>query len=253
MDDIPERDLEETRAALAPTLEATAAILPWVAKPTKLRFDARLNQRWIDSCHRLAQAWSERHGSAAEDIRPAIFALYGIALESGDAECLHLGESLASAADSLEAGPPSAQLTAALSAATECFDEPGGLENVLFPERARHFAQRLEKCLAQPDLAAIRSPVIDRLFVSEAHERLERLHDALAVLPPDAYALKLEGLELALQAEHLDLFGIVHLCRQLEKAIPDDTRIDELDSPAVRESLANILQQIAAAVDAITD
>ena len=33
MADIPEDDLAESRAALAPTLDATAAILPWVAKP----------------------------------------------------------------------------------------------------------------------------------------------------------------------------------------------------------------------------
>ena len=37
MADIPEDDLAESRAALAPTLDATAAILPWVAKPRPLR------------------------------------------------------------------------------------------------------------------------------------------------------------------------------------------------------------------------
>ena len=37
MTDIPEEDLEETRAALAPTLAATAAILPWVSKPQPVK------------------------------------------------------------------------------------------------------------------------------------------------------------------------------------------------------------------------
>lgn len=55
MANIPEKDLEETRAALAPTLEATAAILPWLAKPQPLRFDEKLNQRWIAACDSLAQ------------------------------------------------------------------------------------------------------------------------------------------------------------------------------------------------------
>ncbi|RIX49092.1 MAG: hypothetical protein D3M94_04140 [Rhodocyclales bacterium GT-UBC] len=252
MDEIPEQDLEETRAALAPTLEATAAILPWVAKPAKLRFDARLNARWIDSCRRLAEAWTERHGKGAEDIRPAIFALYAIALESADADCLHLGEALASAADSLEEAAPTALLTAALSAATECFNEPGGLENILFPERARHFAQRIEKCLENRDAPSIRSPIIDRLFVSEAYERIERMQDALAALPPDAYSLKLESTELAQQAEHLELYGIVHLCRQLENTIPVESRIDELDSFAVRESIERILHQLIGMINAIT-
>ena len=62
MADIPEHELEETRAALAPTLEATAAILPWVARPKKPRFDAKLNARWIAAGRRLAAAWSARHG-----------------------------------------------------------------------------------------------------------------------------------------------------------------------------------------------
>ena len=102
MADIPEHELEETRAALAPTLEATAAILPWVARPKKPRFDAKLNARWIAAGRRLAAAWSERHGGGANDIRPAIFGLYAIAIETADTHCLRLGEALASAADRLE-------------------------------------------------------------------------------------------------------------------------------------------------------
>ncbi|KXB31089.1 hypothetical protein AT959_10370 [Dechloromonas denitrificans] len=250
MADIPEKDLEETRAALAPTLEATAAILPWVAKPRPLRFAEALNERWIAACRNLATAWSARHHAETDSVRPAVFALYGIALESADTDCLRLGEALASAADGLEGVPP-ARLIAALSATIECFDEASGLEHVLFAERARHFAERLEGCLSPGGQALERSPVLDRLFVSEARERLERLHDALAALPLDAYALKIEAGELAQQAEHLELYGILHLCHQLLQAIPSQGGIDQQESATVRQGLLAILHQLETTIAAV--
>lgn len=248
MSDIPEEDLEETRAALAPTLEATAAILPWVAKPRALRFAKQVNERWVAGCTRLSAAWRARHEAGGEDIRPSIFALYAVALETADADCLHLGEALASACDALEHETPAPRLIAALTASIECFNEEAGLEHVLFGERARHFAQRLENSLTSGE-GDQRSVVLDRLFVGEAGEKLERMHDALAALPPDAYALKLESEELAQQAEHLELYGIVHLARQLTQAIP--TQAGELETAAVRERLQDILQQMATALIAL--
>ena len=181
MADIPEDDLEETRAALAPTLEATAAILPWVAKPKALRFDVKLNERWIEAGKRLAQSWSERHHAGSDDIRPAIFNVYAIALETADSDCLRLGEALACAADRLEETTPGSRLIAALSGAIECLNEPGGLEHEAFGERARHFAGRLEATAnagENPD----RSTILDHLFVNEAREAIELMHEALAAL-----------------------------------------------------------------------
>jgi len=247
-DELPEDDLEDSRAALAPTLEAAAAILPWVAKPRPLRFDEKLNQRWVAAACRLSIAWSERHGQTVDDTRPAIFALYGIALETADADCLHLGEALASASDLLEEGDPAPRLIAALTATIECLAEEGGLEHVLFAERARHFAQRLESSMAPSSSGNQRSPVLDRLFVGEASERLERMHDALAALPPDAYALKLEADEIAQQAEHLELFGIVHLARQIERTIAGQDGTGDLDQPLLRQTMQDLLHQLETAI-----
>ena len=248
-DDIPEDELEDSRAALAPTLEATAAILPWLDKPQPLRFEKQLNSRWIAACTRLSIAWSERHGHPdGNELRSAIFGLYAIALETGDTDCLKLGEALASAADRLERGEPAARLVAALSAAIECLIEENGLEHPLFPERARHFAERIENALNAA--ADERSPVVDRLFVSEARERLERMKEALAVLPPDAYALRLESSELAQQAEPLELFGIMHLARQLAAAIPTDGQPD-IDDPQLHARIEAFLQQLDAALDGV--
>lgn len=248
MPEIPEDELAGTRAALAPTLEATAAILPWLAKPKPLRFDRQFNERWIAASQRLATAWSDRHGDGADAIRPAIFALYGVALETLDSDCLQLGEALASAADLLENGEPAPRLVAALTATIECLNEASGLEHALFGERARHFAERLVTTISQLACAGMRSPVLDHLFAEDSRERLEQMHEALAVLPPDAYALKTEAAQLAQQAEQLELYGVMHLARQLANEIGSECN---LDSDAARERITATLCQLATALAAV--
>lgn len=244
MSDIPEKDLEETRAALAPTLEATAAILPWLDRPRPLRFDEKLNERWIAACDCLAQAWSDRHRSDDSAVRSAIFALYGVGLETADADCLRLGEALASAADQLErmAAP---RLIAALTATIECLGEPDGLEHKIFAERARHFAQRLEATLSVRPEAGERSVVLDHLFAEEAREHIEQMHDALAALPPDAYALKSAAAQIAQQAEHLELYGIMHQGRQLADLVGSEL---DLDNEAARQRINASLHQLTTAI-----
>lgn len=249
MKDIPEDELEDARAALAPTLEATAAILPWLAKPRVLRFAAHHNARWIEAGKRLHTAWSDRHGAGAADIRSAIFTLYAIALETADADCLRLGEALASAADQLESSQPGPHLIAALTASSECLNEPEGLEHKLFAERARHFAQRLEVACQQTGPGKERSVVLDRIFVAEAGEHLSLMLDALARLPIDAYAVKTEALTLAEKAELLELYGLMHMGRQLAARMNGE--ISELDSDASRAGTTELLQQLAKAIAAV--
>jgi len=243
MADIPEDDLEETRAALAPTLEATAAILPWVAKPKALRFEAKLNERWIAAGKRLAKTWSERHNAGSDDIRPAIFNVYSIALETTDGDCLRLGEALASAADRLEEAAPGARLIAALSGAIECLNEPEGLEHEAFAERARHFAGRLE-ATAKAGENTDRSTVLDHLFVNEAREAIELMQEALAVLPPDAYALTTESLKL-------EIWGVMHLARRIAEAVSRNAAdLDSTDCRRELEALLKMLTETIATVEA---
>jgi hypothetical protein len=245
MPDIPEHELEETRAALAPTLAATAAILPWVAKPRKARFNPKLNERWIASVRRLSAAWSVRHGAGADDIRPAIFGLYAIAIETADTDCLHLGEALASAADRLEEETQPPRLIAAISAAIECLTEVDGLEHPAFPERADHFAGRLEASAATNNTDE-RSAVLDQLFVDEAGEQIQLMHDALAALPPDANVLATESLKLGQQAELLEIWGVMHLARQLSECL--NRNAADLDSPAVRLEVQNRLEALGSSI-----
>lgn len=248
MDDLPEDDLAESRAALAPTLDATAAILPWVAKPRPARFDPKLNERWIAAGERLYQAWSDRHGSGADAFRPAVFNLYAIALDTADSDCLRLGEALASAADRLEDGAPAPRLIAALTASIECLHDPAGLEHDAFGERARHFATRLEASATTP-AGSERSAVLDQLFVDEAREQIELLRDALASLPPDAYVLLTEALNLAQHAEMLEIWGIMHLARQFAACV--NQHANELDSVTARAALDDMLDKLSAGIDAV--
>jgi len=246
--DIPEHELEGTRAALAPTLEATAAILPWVAKPRQARFDPKLNERWIEANKRLSAAWSGRHGAAADDVRPAVFGLYTIAIETADADCLRLGEALASAADRLEETTPTPRLIAAISAAIECLNDAEGLEHPAFAERAAHFAGRLEASVAAPAKHE-RSALLDQLFVDDSHEQIQLMRDALAALPPDAYVLTMEALKLAQQAELLEIWQVMHLARQLSECISQHAA--DLDNSAVRTQLENQLNGLSHAIAAV--
>lgn len=213
--DLDEAELEETRAALAPTLEATASILPWVAKPMPPRFAPELAKRWQAVCGRLAGAWSERHGGGLARLRPAVFELCAVALELGDLDCLRLSEAFASATDRLEAGGLDARLAAAISATLECLGEDNGLEHAAFAERARHFAARLESCADPQSGSRLRSAVLDRLFAGEAGECLERMHESLAMLPPDAYGIKLAASEVARLAETLEFDEVAALAGRL--------------------------------------
>lgn len=249
MADIPEKELEESRAALAPTMVAIASILPLLAKPRPLRFDSALNQRWIEACKALAAAWANRFGTGAERVRPAIFGLYSIAVETADVDCLRLGEALASAADQLEDATQSPRLIAAIAACIESLTDREGLEHPAFPERASHFAQRLESMAAPGAAIYQRSAILDSLFVSEANELLERMRDALERLPPDAYALKLAATELALAAENAEMFGVMHLARQLAESM--NSRGKDLDDEQIRKAVQESLQQLAATIAAV--
>lgn len=245
--EIPEDDLAETRAALAPTLAATAAVLPWLAKQRPPRFAAALNQRWIAASRQLAQAWSARASSEGTALRQAVFALYAVALDSHDVDCLALGEALASAIDRLEGGTPPGHLIAALSAASECFDQPDGLEHEAFALRARHFAQRLTAAVQQPANRQ-RSPLIDTLFASEVQEHLTLMREALDALPPDAVMLKSEATRIAERAELIELYGLMQLARELAGGINGDT---DLDDPPTRTKLEAGMRRLDEALAAL--
>lgn len=72
------------------------------------------------------------------------------------------------------------------------------------------------------------------------------MHDALAALPPDAYALTTEALKLAQQAELLEIWGIMHLARQLSDSI--NRNAADLDSHIVRTEIQKLLKELGAAI-----
>lgn len=251
MADIPDKDLAETRAALAPTLDAMASILPWVGKSQTLRFSPELNKRWQDACRTLAEHWTTHAGSDPTAIRPAIFSLLGIAIEAGDADCLHLGETLASVADHLEQRAPGNRLIAALTATTEALLDEGGLENPKLAGRARHFSERLASAMRPSAKPGERSDVLDRLFVQDADERLARMHEALDVLPVDVYALELESSELIQHAEQIEMWGIYHLARQVQNFVLQLSDASEATQDQAAQHIVRQLDLIDQALRAV--
>lgn len=250
MSNRPQDELDATRAALAPTLQAVADILPLIAKARQPRFAPEKATRWQAGCERLAAAWNGRHGDAGKDLRPAIFALCAQATELADADCLRLAEALASATDVLEdpARQHDPRLAAALSAASEGLREVNGLELPSFSERARYLAQRLEQSL-QPASHAVRTPALDRLFVGEAGEQLDSMQEAFELLPPDAYAIKTAAEEIVALAEPLELFDIMDRARLIvARLTPQAGENLDLDAPPTR---ADVLQRIALLAAAI--
>ncbi len=248
MAEIPEEELNGTRAAMAPMLNATAAILPLLAKTRQSRFDPQLNQRWTETIRALASDWEQRHQLGESAIRPGVFSLYQLALESADSDCLLLAESLASVVDRVEEVGPSARLVAALSACLESLNDPRGLEHDAFFERAKHFAQRLSQVANESADAAARSAVIDRLFVEDSEDKLAQMRDALAALPPDAYALKTLSAQQGVEAEQIGMYGIMHLARQLNRDIGDGSH---LELSAVRTGISRQLDRLSASLAAV--
>jgi len=251
MANIPDDDIEKTRNALAPTMDAMASILPWIGKTQPVRYSPELNKRWQAACRSLADCWAQRGRTDPAAIRPGIYSLLAIAIETGDADCLRLGEALASAADHLEHKAPGNRLSAALTATTEALLDEGGLENPHLGERLRHFSDRLVAALRPSAKPGERSDVLDRLFVEDSEERLLRMHEALETLPIDVYALELEASELIQHAEQIEMWGIYHLARQLQNFALQLSDASEAVQDRAVQDIARQLALIDSALSAI--
>jgi len=252
MASIPEEELEATRAALAPTLQAAADILPLLVKSRESRFDPEHAERWQIAGSRLHRAWSDRHLNEPTDLRPAAIELCASAIELNDPDCLRLAEALASVCDCLEdpTRREDLRLIAALTAAGECLAEPDGLDHPAFCERARHLAERLETaCRGLP--TQVRTATLDRLFAGEADERIHAMYEALELLPPDIYAIKRAAEDIADLAEPLELLDIIDRARLLTGRLsPLPGENIDLDDEATRN---DVLARIALIEEAIAD
>ncbi len=252
-DELPPETLDATRAALEPTLRAVADILPLVVEAREPRFPPELSRRWQACCERLVQSWAERYCGGMADFRPAVFELCALAVELGDGDCLRLSEALASASDWLEdpRHREEPRLLAALSAACEGLVIDNGLEHPLFPERAAHLTRRLNHCLQPGAGSDAGNPVLLRIFVDEVQERLEWMHEALQLLPPDAYALKTAAEEIVRLAEPLELYDLIDRARLLiVRLTPRGGDPLDLDEPETR---AHVLDRIALLESAVAE
>lgn len=246
-------ELKETRAALAPTLEATAAILPWVSKPRAPRYPPEKTAHWDAAAQALDAAWHNRYQDG-EAFRPAVFALCAAALELADVDLLRLAEAFASAADSLEddARHDDPRLIAAISAGCECLLREGGIESDGFPLLARQSAARIEQVLTLPLTASVRTPTLLHLFANEANDCIDRMHEALEQLPADTYAVKLAAEELAELADPLELESIALLARALaQRLTPTHGEHPDLDDPLLRAEVDTRMTELGVLIDGV--
>lgn len=229
-------------APLASTLEATAAILPLVAKPKQSRFPPEQVEAWEMAAKRLALSWNARRSWGKVDLRPAVFALCAAAVDLQDPDALTLAEALASATDRLDdpAALEDVYLVAAISASVECLSGPDALDHEAFSDRVKHLAQRLEAC-ARPGEYPLRSPTLDKLFFDEATEHIETMYGALDALPPDPEAMATAARALSRLAEPLELDTLVDMAYGFSEIL--SRRGDELDLEAedTRQVVMDIL------------
>lgn len=185
------------RGPLASTLEATAAILPLMARDKEARFKSEQRQAWDAACQTLARAWEQRQSSWAP-LRQGVFALLEGALPLQHPAPLKLAEALASATDTLEHREPSPRLLAALTASVELLGEADFLEHEALEARVAQLVTRLASGEQEG------SPALEALFVQEAQEVLDHLHLALEAVPPDPDLLATEAGHLQELAEHAE-------------------------------------------------
>ena len=77
------------------------------------------------------------------------------------------------------------------------------------------------------------------------------MRDALEVLPIDIYALKLESESLTRHAEQIDMWGIVHLARQLEAYVLSMDEANENTQDKARFDITSILDTLEEALGQI--
>lgn len=252
MADIPEYDLAESRPVFATTFENAAAILPLMGnRPVALRFSPQLNARWQQACRHLTEQWANSIGNEPDGFRKEVLALMTLAIETGDADCLQLTESLASVADYLELHTLSSRLRAAVSATCETMEDENGLENPRLAERFRHCSQRLQQAMLASPKPGDRSDILDRLFVEDSEEKLDRMRDALDALPIDIYALELESSELIQHAEQIEMWGIYHLARQLQNFVLQLSDVSEMTQDQAAKDISQQLRLIEQALLAV--
>ncbi|MFV0371053.1 MAG: hypothetical protein ACK5JI_05350 [Azonexus sp.] len=256
MTDHTDDDLAGTRAALNPMLDAVASILPWVSQTQAARCPPELNKRWQAAWTEFAAARREDGGDFVR-FRRGVMQIMSVALETGDADCLGLAESLASTADHLEHRTPGNRLQAALDALCEVMADtaekhlPQGLEHPHLNERLRHFQERLETALRPSGKPGERSDVLDRLFVEDAEERLAHMREALETLPIDIYGIAEECEALIQHAEQIDMWGIYHLGRAVQQLVLQLYDASEADQDRAAHAIRAQLDLIEQALRAI--
>jgi hypothetical protein len=239
------------RNPLAATLEATHAILPWVARPRDPRFSMSQRALWDNAVEALGLAWSDCR--AAPDkadwprLRHALFKLLDGALALAHAAPLRLAEALAAATDTLETTPPTARLLTTLEAALELLREKDFLEHEALVSRVEQLVARLARHDEGP-----RSRPLDALFAREAKEEIGQMRHAQSAVPPDRAALAQSARHLRQLAEPLDLAPLAWAAFRFAQIVPtlDPLWLDRAPGYDILQGWIDCVERWIQAIDA---
>jgi hypothetical protein len=203
---------------LAPMLEATAAVLPFLqGGEKKKRFTAAQRADWDIAARLFCAVWRVRQSKPQgwQALRQAVVLLLEGALPLEHPAPMKLAEALAEALDAQDTreGPPPARLIAAFSATAELLgakdDSADFLEHEALDARIEQLAARLGKALSDAP-----SETLFALFVREALPEIEEMVLAMDAMPPDVLSLADAAERLAALCQPLELAALAHTARR---------------------------------------
>jgi HPt (histidine-containing phosphotransfer) domain-containing protein len=246
-------DQGEVAAEVEPLAEFASLLLP----SDEIDLDPEAVGRWEGAGAVVATAWAGRHQAGLAAFRSAVINLCGVAVDLDLPEALHFAEALATVAD--RADEPEIfddpRLQAAVAAALEVLAEPGTVKRKVFTSQVDNLSGRLAAALEEAGLPTegrlIVSRTLYQMFVGEAHESLQHLHDELATLHPLVGEMAEAATALADNAATIDLAAVRDLALALASALARFEAPVNVEVPAERQLVTMALETLEQMVEVV--
>jgi hypothetical protein len=223
----------------------------------EIELDAEAVGRWELAAAAVASAWNGRHQAGLAGFRSAVIQLCGVAVDLELPEALRFAEALATVADRTDEPAifDDPRLQAAVAASLEVLAEPGTVKRKVFPSQVDHLSGRLAAALEEAALPAegrlIVSRTLYQMFVGEAHESLQHLHDELDTLHPLVGEMAEAATALADNAATIDLAAVRDLALALASALARFESPLNVEVPAERQLVTMALATLEQMVEVV--
>lgn len=238
-------------------VESLAEFANLLLPSDEIDLDPEAVGRWEAAGAVVATAWAGRHQAGLAAFRSAVINLCGVAVDLALPEALHFAEALATVAD--RADEPEIfedpRLQAAVAAALEVLAEPGTVKRKVFTSQVDNLSGRLAAALEEAGLPTegrlIVSRTLYQMFVGEAHESLQHLHDELATLHPLVGEMAEAATALADNAATIDLTAVRDLSMALASALARFEAPLNVDVPDERQLVTMALETLEHMVEVV--